>query len=94
MPAATSTKYSYSEVMGITIYSDASSAYSGLVDQAARNYQNGIMETTVYVQKGLMDSLVAMVSQQKFFDDLEAKGCSTRGWSSVKTSRSFTITLK
>ena len=94
VPSATSTKYSYSEVMGITIYSDASSAYSGLVDQAARNYQNGIMETTVYVQKGLMDSLVAMVSQQKFFDDLEAKGCSTRGWSSVKTSRSFTITLK
>lgn len=94
VPAATATKYSYSEVMGITTYTDVNSAYNGLVDQAAKNYKNGVMETTVYVQNGLMNSLIAKIRQQKFFDDLKAKGCDTTGWSSSSTSKSLTITLK
>lgn len=45
VPKATATKYSYSEVMGITTYTDVNSAYNGLVEQAAKNYKNGVYET-------------------------------------------------
>lgn len=94
VPAATATKYSYSTVMGITTYTDVSSAYSGLVEKAAENYKNGIKETTIYVQNGIMNSLVAKLRQQQFFDDLSAKGCDTTGWNSTSTSKSLTVTLK
>ncbi len=40
VPKATATKYSYSEVMGITTYTDVNSAYNGLVEQAAKNYDH------------------------------------------------------
>ena len=93
VPKADATKYSYSEVMGITTYNDVNSAYNGLVEQAAKNYKNGIYETTIYVKKGIMDSLMAKINQQKFFDDLKAKGCNTTGWRSSSTDKSLTITL-
>lgn len=94
VPAATATKYSYSTVMGITTYTDVTSAYNGLVEQAAKNYRNGVKETTIYVQSGIMNSLMAKLRQQQFFNDLSAKGCDTTGWNSTSTSKSLTVTLK
>ena len=94
VPSATATKYSYSEVMGITTYTDVNSAYKGLVEQAAKNYINGVYDTTIYVKQGLMNSLMAKVNQQQFFADLKEKGCNASGWRSSSTNKSLTITLK
>ena len=93
VPKATATKYSYSEVMGITTYTDVNSAYNGLVEQAAKNYKNGVYETTIYVKQGIMNSLMAKVNQQQFFADLREQGCDSNGWRSSSTSKSLTITL-
>lgn len=94
VPAATATKYSYSEVMGITTYTDVNSAYKGLVQQAADNYKNGVYETTIYIKQGLMSSLMSKVKQTQFFTDLREKGANATGWSSSQTQKSLTITLR
>lgn len=94
IPAATATKYSYSEVMGITTYTDVNSAYKGLVQQAADNYKKGIYETTIYIKQGLMSSLMSKVKQTQFFTDLREKGANATGWSSSQTQKSLTITLR
>lgn len=93
VPSATATKYSYSEVMGIAEYSDANSAYKGLVAEAAANYKGGVMETTIYVKDGLMNSLLTKLNNQTFFDDLAAKGCKATSWSASYTTKSLTLTL-
>ena len=93
VPAATAADYSYSTRMGITTYTDVNSAYSGLVRQAAENYNNGVYETTIYVKDGLMKSLMAKINSQQFFKDLNSYGCNARGWRSSSTSKSLTITL-
>ena len=94
IPEATATKYSYSEVMGITEYSDVNSAYNGLVEQAAANFKSGVYETTIFVEAGVMNGLKKKISDQQFFKDLAAKGCNTTGWSSSSTQKSITLTLK
>lgn len=93
VPEATETKYSYSEVMGITEYTNVNDAYNGLVQQAADNWNNGVAETTVYVSSGMMNSLLNMVNKNSFFTDLSAAGCSASSWSAHYTDKSLTITL-
>lgn len=94
VPAATATKYSYAEVMGITEYSDVNSAYKGLVKEAAANYKKGVKETTIFFSVDISKALVTKLKSGSFYSDLEAEGCYSNGGSVNYTSKSFTVTLK
>lgn len=80
VPSAVSDDLSYAKVMGITSYSDASTAYNELITQAAANFKKGVYTTTVYVKDTGINSLVSKV-KSGLFDDLEANGCSVRSMS-------------
>ncbi len=94
VPSATATKYSYSEVMGIKEYSSLTSAYNGILTEAAANYRNGVMETTIYINGTFMDSLAAKVNSQGFYRDLTGLGCSFTNWSISYTRGAITLTIK
>lgn len=94
VPSATATKYTYSEAMGISEYTSVTSAYNGLIKEAAANYKKGIMETTVYIDGDFMTSFAAKVNSNSFFYDLTAEGCKFSSWSTKYTSKSLTLTIK
>lgn len=93
VPSATATTYTYTSAMGIEVHSTANAAYNWLVKNAAANWKKGVYTTTVYVENGIMDSLISKMSAQSFFTDLRNNGCEPGGWSANYTDRALTLTL-
>lgn len=93
VPSATATKYGYSEVMGINEYTTLNSAYNGLLNDAAANYKNGIMETTVFISGDFMNSFAKKVNDMAFYNDLTAKGCKFTNWSTRYSTKSLVLTI-
>ncbi len=94
VPSATATKYSYTDAMGIQVYDNVSDAYNGLVKQASQNWKDGIYDTTVYVStKTVMNSLIAKLQKQAFFNDLNSSGCDASSWSANYSDKALTLSL-
>lgn len=93
IPSATSDKYSYNTVMGITEYTDSASAYKALLADAVKNWNSGVYTTDITVKSGLMDGLISRVNSS-LSSDLAAAGCNIKGWGASYSSKKLTITLK
>lgn len=93
VPSATATDYSYTDATGVTVHSSATDAYNWLVKNAASNWNSGVYTTTVYVENGIMNSLISKLNKQAFFNDLSAQGCNPGGWSAKYSDRTLDLTL-
>ena len=93
VPSATATDYSYADATGVTVHSNATDAYNWLVKNAASNWDSGVYTTTVYVENGIMNSLISKLNKQAFFNDLSAQGCNPGGWSAKYSDRTLDLTL-
>lgn len=93
VPSATATDYSYADATGVTVHSNATDAYNWLVKNAASNWDSGVYTTTVYVENGIMNSLISKLNKQAFFNDLSAQGCNPSGWSAKYSDRTLDLTL-
>lgn len=95
VPNCTADEYNYYNGMGITLYTNASTAYKALIKQAAANYKKGIYTTEIYCD-GCTASLYTLMGNkdQQVFTDLEAYSCSPNGYSYGYQGDKFFITLR
>ncbi len=78
IPTCTATKYNYYKASGTTIYTNANSAYMALIIQATKNYNNGVMRTTITCSDACVDALYTLVGSKgnAVYTDLKGYGCS------------------
>lgn len=94
VPNCTADEYNYYNAMGITLYTNASTAYNALVKQAAANYKKGIYTTEIYCD-GCEASLLTLFKSkgQQIFTDLDSYGCSPDSTSYGYVNNVFFLTL-
>ncbi len=81
VPTCTATKYNYYKASGISIYSNANTAYMALITQATKNYNNGELYTSITCTEDCVDELYALIKSKgsAVYTDLRSYGCSPSG---------------
>lgn len=95
IPKCTATDYNYYSASGITVYEDASAAYSALISQAAKNYANGVKSTEIVCTDACITKLYNTVKSKdsSIYTDLKNNGCVANGLSYGYTGTTFYIVL-
>lgn len=95
IPKCTATDYNYYNASGITVYEDASKAYSAIISQAAKNYSAGVMRTEIVCTDPCIDKLYAMVHNKgsDVYADLADLGCKPKGFSYGYNGTTFYVQL-
>lgn len=95
IPKCTATDYNYYNAMGITVYADASKAYSALISGAAKNYSEGVKRTEIVCADSCVDKLYTLVYSKgsDIYDDLADLGCKPKGLSYGYNGTTFYIQL-
>ncbi|MBE6889778.1 MAG: hypothetical protein E7485_07185 [Ruminococcaceae bacterium] len=93
VPNCTADEYNYYNAMGITLYTNASTAYNALIKQAAANYNKGIYTTEIYCDDGCESSLYSLIKGKSVFTDLKANGCSSNSYKYGYSGNVFFLTL-
>ncbi|MBQ8568239.1 MAG: chitobiase/beta-hexosaminidase C-terminal domain-containing protein [Oscillospiraceae bacterium] len=90
---ATSTSLNYFKKEGLTYYTDAKSAYNGILKQSSSNYKNGVYTTVVYCHFNEIYELFCMFEKSKVYDDFEKYGVYPSGMSFSYDANKFVLTL-
>lgn len=78
VPNCTATKYNYYKASGISVYSNADTAYIALLTQATKNYKNGEMYTAITCTDDCVNTLFNLLKSKgsAVYTDLKSYGCS------------------
>lgn len=95
IPKCTATDYNYYNAMGITVYTDASAAYSAIISQAAKNYSSGVKYTEIICTDECITKLYALVQSKDsgIYTDLKKYSCSPSGLSYGYSGTRFYISF-